>query len=181
MNQLKKNWILLLVILVNPGCSEEDNPVNPPVVDKVLFNTSFEKNGQPSEDGWRINSGLVNNFSADVPDSGGSYSLVLEAGWNGGTAEIQVPALLQYSNYQLSIYSKFHQIEGRAFLSQMRNGNVVSENSVTINDTTWNAYTLSANFSLMEGDSLKVTLYGGLTQLVSGESYFDLCKLDAIE
>jgi hypothetical protein len=180
MNHIKKYWIPILFILVNTTCSDENNPVNPPL-EKVLFSTSFEKNGQPSGDGWRITSGLANNFSTDAPDSGGSYSLVLEAGWNGGTAEIQIPALTQYSNYQLSFYSKFHHFEGRAFLSQIRDGNVISEKSVSIIDTTWIAYSLSANFSLMQGDSLKVTLYGGLTQLISGETYFDLCKLVAVD
>ena len=180
MNHLKKYWLPILFILVYTACSDEDHPVIPPP-EKVLINTSFEKNGQPSDDGWRINSGLTNNFSTDVPDSGGSYSLVLEAGWNGGTAEIQVPALTQYSNYQLSFYSKYRQFEGRAFLSQIRGGNVVSESSISIDDTTWNAYSLSANFSLMEGDSLKVILYGGLTQLISGETHFDLCKLEAVD
>ena len=163
------------------GCSEEKNPIIPPPVDNLLIETSFEENGQPSSDGWKITSTLSDNFSTDVPDSGGSYSIVLEAGWDGGTAEVQVPALFQYSNYLLSFYSKFNQLEGSATLSLIREGNVVSENSVTIDDTTWSAYSLPANFSIMQGDSLKVTLYGGLSQLIQGQTNFDLCKLVVVE
>lgn len=179
--QINIVWIFIAIILVIQGCSGEDNSVNPPVVDKILFNTSFEENGQPSSKGWKIISGLTNNFSTDVPDSGGSYSLMLEAGWNGGLAKIQVPALLQYSRYQLSFYSKFYQIEGRATVYLIRGGHVVSENSVTINDTTWKPYLLAVNYSLSRGDSILVTLYGGFTQLLYGQTYFDLCKLEALD
>jgi hypothetical protein len=179
-DQIKNYSILVLLFLMNYGCSEDDNPVNPPV-EKVLLNTSFEENGQPSAEGWKIISGLSDNFSTDTPDSGGSYSLVLEAGWNGGLAKIQVPTLLQYSQYQLSFHSKFYQIEGRATLYLIRGGNVVSENSLTIDDTTWTSYSLSANYSLIQGDSLLVTLYGGYTQLLYGQTYFDLFKLEALD
>jgi hypothetical protein len=179
-NNLKKYLILLLFIIFNYGCSEEENPINPPE-GNLIINTSFEKNGQPSSDGWKVTSTLPNNFSNDVPDSGGSFSLVLEAGWVGGFAEIKVPALVQYSNYKLSFWSKYSAFKGSATLSLLRNGTAIKENSVTVNDIVWGNYSVSDTFSVVQGDSIMVQLSGGYAQLLPGETYFDLCKLEAFE
>jgi hypothetical protein len=146
-----------------------------------LLNSSFEQNGQPSSDEWKITSTLPNNFSNDVPDSGGSFSLVLEAGWVGGFAEIKVPALVQYSNYKLSFWSKYSAFKGSATLLLLRNGTAIKENSVTVNDIVWGNYSVSDTFSVVQGDSIMVQLSGGYAQLLPGETYFDLCKLEAFE
>ena len=69
--------IILLVTLFISSCSKEENSVNPPTSGNFLINTSFEKNGFFSADGWTLPSNI--DSSSLVPLNGGKYSLGLIA------------------------------------------------------------------------------------------------------
>lgn len=176
---LKTYFITLFLSLIIFGCSEEENTVNPPA-GNLLFETSFEKNGYFSFDGWTLPAG--SDSSTDVPAQGGKYSLLLNATWGPELyAEFKVPVLTQFIDYKLSFWSKYSLVNGKAILSLIRDGSTVKEKSVLIKDIVWSSYSISDTFSVAAGDSFLVQFTAGSNQLFPAETYFDLCKLEAFE
>ena len=175
--------ISILITFFVSSCSENETSVNPPS-GNTLINTSFEKNGQFSADGWTLPA--QSDSSKDVPPNGGNYSLLLKASWFPELyAEIKVPVLSQYNNYKLSFWSKSTGVTGgvygRGILSLLRNGSTLKSKSITVDDIIWRSYTIVDTFSVAEGDSFLVQLTAGISQLLPGDTYFDLCTLEAVE
>ena len=173
--------IILLAIFIS-GCTEETT--TEPSEENLLINTSFEKNGMFSADGWTLPSN--SDSSSDVPANGGKYSLLLYSNAPPEVfAEIKVPAMTQFSDFRLSLWSKSigvtNNVYGKAILSLIRNGSVIKSQSVTLDDISWRNYSIEDTFSVAENDSFKVQLSGGVNQILGGSTYFDLCKLEAIE
>lgn len=170
---------ILCSVLLLWNCDECSTCTNPPGdEDKILVNTSFEKNGNPSADGWIITLG---DFSTDTPAHGGEYSIFIEAGNPGGFVETQVAALSSMNIYHLSFWAKSKFVIGGTNLSFVRNGSVVNQKRLSIPDTIWTMYILTDTFQVNQGDSIRIQFYAGISPIVPGGSYFDLCKLEAIE
>lgn len=175
--------ISILIAFFVVSCSEEETSVNPPS-GNALINTSFEKNGKFSADGWTLPT--QSDSSADVPPNGGTYSLELESNQPPELyAEIMVPVLTQFNSYRLSFWSKSNGVSsgiyGKAILSLIRNGSEVKSISMTLDNIVWSSNTIADTFSVANGDSFKVQLSGGANQLLPGNTKFDLCKLEAVE
>jgi hypothetical protein len=175
--------VFILFALIIYSCTSEDNSVNPPSANS-LINTSFEKNGYFSTDGWILPA--QSDSSKDVPANGGNYSLLLKASWFPELyAEIKVPVLSEYNNYKLSFWSKSSGVTsgvfGRGILSLLRNGSTIKSKSITVNVNNWRSYTIIDTFDVAEGDSFLVQLTAGISQLLPGDTNFDLCTLEAIE
>jgi len=173
---------VLMIICIN-SCSEQETSVNPPP-ENTLINTSFEKDGKFSTEGWSLP--VESDSSTMVPPDGGRYSLKLKSSQPPENfAEIKVPVLLQFNNYKLSFWSKANGITsgvfGRAVLSLVRNSTVIKSESISVSDIDWNSYSIADTFTVAEDDSFLVQLSGGMSQLFSGETYFDLCVLEAIK
>lgn len=172
--------LFILFALLTSSCTKEENSVNPPSGIAIL-NTSFEKDGFFSAEGWTLSSN--SDSSTDAPTDGGKYSLLLESNWGPELyAEIKVPVLTQYNNYKLSFWSKSTGgVYGRAVLSLLRNGSVIKSQSKMVEFNTWHSYVISDTFSVAQGDSFLVQLSAGINQLFTGNTYFDLCTLEAVE
>jgi hypothetical protein len=173
---------MLLTFFVS-SCSEDETSVNPPSANS-LINTSFEKNGYFSDDGWTLPA--QSDSSNEVPANGGNFSLLLKASWFPELyAEIKVPVLSEYNYYKLSFYSKSSGVTsgvfGRGILSLLRNGSTIKSKSITVNDINWRSYTIVDTFNVADGDSFLVQLTAGISQLLPGDTYFDLCTLEAVE
>ena len=180
------NKKFLLVILSSLfllwNCDECSNCPDPPgEEDKILVNTSFEKNGNPSANGWIISQPPLGNFMTDAPPEGGTYSVALEAGNPGGKATITVKSLTDFDIYMLSFYAKFEKINGTASLFFIKNGAVSKENIISVTDTSWTLYSITDTFQTSAGDSIRILFRGGGTPSMAGKTFFDLCKLEAVE
>lgn len=172
------NLIFLLLVLFLTGCTDEETTQPPD--ENTLINTSFEKEGQPYADGWTLPAGA--KFSTDTPFNGGSYSLKLESTQAPEQyAYIKVPGKVEYNFYQLTFSAKYIDVRGRAILSIIRNGSVVKEVSISIDELDWSSYSIADTFNVAVGDSFMVQLTGGIVPFLPGETHFDLCKLQAVE
>ncbi len=65
---LNKFLFVFILLFIICSCNEEEPTA--PTEENLLLNTSFEKNGQASSDGWTLPNG--SNSSTDVPPDGGS-------------------------------------------------------------------------------------------------------------
>jgi len=168
---------LILLTFFISGCTEQETTA--PTVENLLLNTSFEKNGRFTSDGWSLPA--QSDSSVDVPPNGGSYSLELEASQPPESyAQITVPVNTQFSNYKLTFWSKYSVIEGKAVLSLIRNGSAIKSLSILVEDIVWKSYSIQDTFNVASGDSFMVQLTGGSSQLLTGKTYFDLCQLQGI-
>jgi len=97
-------------------------------------------------------------------------------------AQITVPVNAQLSNYKLTFWAKSTSIEvnGLAILSLLRNGSVIKEKSIPVNNIVWRSYSIADSFSVASGDSFMIQLTA-ISQLFLGKTYFDLCKFGPIE
>jgi len=176
--------IILLALLISLflfSCNEDE--VTEPTAENLLLNTSFEENGVASAEGWKLPQS--SEFSTDVPPNGGSFSLKLIANSPPEYAYITVPVKTNYTINRLKFWSKStsvtSNIYGEASLTLLRNGAELKSRSIQIDVITWTTFSIQDTFDVAEGDSFKVQLSGGFTQLLPGEAYFDLVQLQGIK
>ena len=183
MYKLSSKFILIVILaFLIFSCNQEET--TEPTEENLLINTSFENNGRFSTDGWSLSS--LSDSSNDVPPNGGNFSLVIDASQPPEVyTSIKVPVKTQYSKNRLSFWSKSSGVSsnvyGKAVLSLVRNGAELQSQSIQIDVIKWELFTLEDTFSVAEGDSFLVKFSGGLSQLLSGKTYFDLCQLQGIE
>lgn len=169
--------LFILFALFICGCTEEET--TEPTDENTLLSSSFEKNGKFSSDGWSLPA--FADSSNDVPTGGGNFSLVLDASSPPEVyAQIKVPVKTNYNEFKLTFWSKYSVIEGKVILSLVRNGSVIDSSSIMIDDIIWKSYTIQDTFTVAAGDSFMVQLTAGISQLLPGKTYFDLCRLYGI-
>jgi hypothetical protein len=171
----------ILFVLLISACTEDD-PTEPTDENTLLY-TSFEKNGVFSADGWKLPAQYES--STDVPAGGGNFSLVLSASNPPDTAYIKVPVKTQFQKFKLTIWAYStgvtSGINGEVILSLVRNGSVINSSSVLVDGIIWENYAIQDTFSVAAGDSFMVQLTAGVSQLLPGKTYFDLCRLYGVD
>jgi len=167
-----------LFVLFIYGCTEEET--TEPTDENTLLSSSFEKDGKFSADEWKLPA--QSDSSTDVPPSGGNFSLLLEASQPPEVyAQIKVPVKTDYNEFKLTFWSKYSVIEGKVILSLVRNGSVIDSSSIMVDDIIWKSYSIQDTFSIAAGDSFMVQVTAGISQLLPGKTYFDLCRLYGID
>jgi len=178
MLQIRVLIIATVLIFILAGCSNESS-TNPPTGNTIM-ETSFESDGKFYTNGWTLTS--LSDSSTDVPPDGGNFSLKLKAGQPPEVyAEMKIPVSIMANEYRFSFWSRYSTIQGKAILSLIRNGASIKSRSIQIDEIVWRSFSITDTFSVAAGDSFLVQLTGGFSQLLSGETYFDLCRLEAIE
>jgi len=179
LNFRRLSYLFLALLII--GCTEDD-PTEPTDENTLLY-SSFEKNGKFSSEGWTLPS--QSDSSTDVPAGGGNFSLVLEASNPPESAHIKVPVKTGFNTFKLTFWAKStgvtSGIYGEAILSLVRNGSVIDSSSILVNDIIWKSYSIQDTFSVAAGDSFMVQLAAGISQLLPGKTYFDLCRLYGVD
>jgi len=179
LNFRRLSYIFLALLII--GCTQDD-PTEPTDENTLLY-SSFEKNGKFSSEGWTLPS--QSDSSTDVPAGGGNFSLVLEASNPPESAHIKVPVKTNFNEFKLTFWAKStgvtSGINGEAILSLVRNGSVIDSSSILVDLNIWKSYTIQDTFSVAAGDSFMVQLTAGISQLLPGKTYFDLCRLYGVD
>ena len=174
--------LLVIVSLILFACAEDET--TEPNEDNLLYETSFENNGSFSSDGWSLSA--HSRSSTQKPPGGGSYSLEIEATDPPEIySSIKIAAKTQYTINRLTFWSKssgyVSGVYGKAILSVVRNGAELQSKSILIDKIDWSTFTIQDTFAIAAGDSFLIKLTGGMNQLLSGNSYFDLVQLQGIK
>ncbi len=173
---IRLSYILFALLIF--GCTQDD--LTEPTDENTLLYSSFEQNGKFSSDGWILPA--LSDSSYDIPSGGGTFSLELEASQPPEVyAQIKVPVKTNFNEFRLTFWSKFSVIEGKAILSLVRNGSIIDSTSILVNNLIWQSYSIQDTFSVVAGDSFMVQLTAGISQLLPGKTYFDLCTLYGVE
>lgn len=181
-NLVKKIFLLFGLLFFIYTCADDETTA--PTEENLLLNTSFEKKGKFSTDGWTLPT--LSDSSNDVPPNGGNFSLKLQS--NAPPEEyafIKVPAKLQYSIFKLSFWGKStgvsSNIPGKAVLSLVRNKAEINSQSILVDQISWQSFSIQDTFNVIQGDSIIVKFSGGINQLFAAQAYFDLCQLQGIK
>lgn len=174
--------LLVIVSLILFACAEDET--TEPNEDNLLYETSFESNGRFFSDGWSLSS--LSDSSNSTPPGGGNFSLVIDASQPPEVfSSIKVAAKNQYSINRLTFWSKASgvtsNVYGKAVLSVVRNGAELRSKSILIDQINWQSFSIQDTFTVAAGDSFLIKFSGGLSQLLSGKSYFDLVQLQGIK
>jgi hypothetical protein len=165
------------------GCSKS-NPTGPSSGGDLLANPSFELNGSPSLQDWTqaYTDTSVHFFSSDVPPDGGRYSIVIDAVWGPPyTVSQAVPADAGNHRYEFSAWAKRSGFGGQMRISLQRSDSTYFEKTMNIVDTAWTQYSIIDTVTAESGDSVVVSVTGGFSQLLFGQTYFDDCDLERID
>jgi hypothetical protein len=170
---------LLLFLLAS--CKSE-NPTTANGGPTVFLNSSFESTGTPSSDGWTISSSPMGGFATDVPTNGGNYSIFLQASNPGGSATINIALPFGVHLFRFSVWAKTGSVAGHADLVYVPSvGQSMRLYQIDVPDTTWRQYSIVDSLPSQTGDSIKVVLSAGFSELIFSRTYFDLCKLEQIQ
>lgn len=177
---------MVFLIFCTPGCkesgsgsieNEEESSGN------LLLNPSFESNGTPSLEHWSVQDTSLVRFSPDVPPGGGSFSVSIEANWGpSGFVRTAVPVPAGAHRCRLSWWGKkTGQIYGGANLGIQKSDTLILFPKVSYtSDSTWTEYSSLDTITTEAGDELVVTFFGGVSQMQTGTTYFDLCSLEIL-
>ena len=186
----QKVAILLMVlssgVVINSCNKSVDTPTGPPPVTGVnlLTNSSFESNDSASLQGWRrsINNNSLIGFTHDTPNDGGVWSIKLETVWPPPLfVQTTVAAPAGTHRYQLSTLAKAAGAGGRFSLTLKRNDTLTIRKTLYIFDGAWTSRYFLDTLTTVAGDSFVVTLYGGGSMSDTGQTFFDLCKLEKLD
>ena len=171
-----------------------DTIVDPPKDNNLIANSSFESNGNPSLEGWRVywpGTALVQTVQ-DAPPGGGSWSVAIQNGAimsnNQVEYHIATPATGRHA-YRLSFLGKYTS-GNRLLLScqigeiSLHRGNTMYSDSkwaVKMDTTFWKLYSVIDTLDTRTGDSLVVRLAGCMEGSPSATTYFDLCRLEILD
>ena len=181
---MKRHMVFVLIVglwlLVSSGCNTNGSPLVGLQGANLIANASFEKNGQPTLEGWFVRDSSAVQFAKDAPPGGGIWSLLLHA---------QMPAPLPFSPsmyiplrsgrhvLSLAFWGKSQSVHGGVVLAVKRGTRWERAIFHPAMDTTWSHYTLQDTLTLEPGDSLFVQLFGGGSEVLPGRTYLDLVEL----
>jgi hypothetical protein len=169
--------ILSILLLVFCSCTQYVEPDDPQPESKTLIFTSFESGGTASLDNWISPGPPIVKFATDVPPYGGKYSIFLKAREIGAYVYKTVRALEGTHNYLLTFWSKSTEDPGSLEIYLKQDGDKVDKKREVIRKAEWTAFTIEAEFTASESDSIEVMLVGSLYTVPQGFNYFDLIKL----
>jgi len=144
--------MIILVGLINCKRVNEALVAEPEWVD-LIKNFSFEARGNPSIEGWKFQSNVLDfpSFSEDTPPEGGDWSVVLSAGDRTYaklyTVLFPPPGFLIY---QFRFWAKSPQKQGYVRLYHNENLLMVLD----VNSSDWLLYQQSGRLQIVAGDSI---------------------------
>ncbi len=146
---------------------------------QVLLEESFERDGQPSHEGWEV---PLASFANEAPEDGGQWSLQLEPGWapDEGYGKICLSDTPGQSKYRLTVWAKDVHASGRGYVSLgvLSGGEITQERRVFVNSPQWAPVTLEVTLNLQPGEEICIKLSAGMTEVATWQVRFDRVRLE---
>lgn len=173
-------FILLLFALLLFRCS--DSIIIPANENNLIPNPSFEKNGESTAVYWFVNFPSLVHFANDTPPNGGNWAITIDVLWGIGNDVISTVKIPEGTHiYKFSFWSKYFVKPGYADLSLVTADSIFIINHFQINNDVWTNYSMTDTITSNFGDSLRIILSGGFSNVAPGNTFFDLCTLELLE
>ena len=177
--------IYALLFLAIFNCEKNKDIIKPErPTNQILLYSSFEKDGQPGNNGWLIKDESSENYSTDVPPGGGNYSLSLRGdslNLLGEWARIILPAIDGNNIYRFSFWCKQQGACGivHIYVKTSDTSGYYTKSKLAC-DSLWSYYTIVDTIQTNENDSLMLLIGSEHAWVPDGKAYFDLCKLEKL-
>ena len=177
---LLPSFVLLLFTILFSRCS--DSIIAPEISNNLIPNPSFELNGVSSVAFWFVNMPSIVNFTNDTPPVGGNWAITIDVLWGSGNDVISTVLIPEGTHiYKFSFWSKYSNKPGYAELLLDAPDSLYQINRIIVDSESWKNYSILDTISSVSGDSLQIKLSGGFSNIVPGNTYFDLCTLELLE
>lgn len=173
---------VLVTLAVVLGCDGPTQPRGDSSTADLLPNGSFERDGQPSLEGWRLLKPSLARSVEDAPTGGGVWSLQLDADWapSLGVAFTAVRGVRTGDRLHLTTTARAANADGGAIVELMTGHVPFSFSTVrwaATSSTAWTELSVDDTVSLSPGDSVWVVLSSPPTEVVARSGRFDLVKV----
>ena len=177
---LLPTFVLLLFAILSSRCS--DSIIAPDNKNNLIPNPSFELNGVSSAAFWSVNMPSLVNFTNDTPQGGGNWAVTIDVLWGSGNDVITTILIPEGTHiYQFSFWSKYSSKPGYAEILLSAQDSLSQINRIIVDSRSWKKYSILDTITSVSSDSLQIKLSGGYSNLLPGETYFDLCTLELLE
>lgn len=176
-------YAALLLGLLQMSCSKSVvGPIPGPAKGSIL-DESFERDGRPTLEGWRVVNPSVTILVPEPAPGGGEWSLGLEADWAPTTGLVTrpIPGIQDGDVLRLSAFVRAVDMDGGGSISLSvgprygLRGNRVKRAFAA--STSWTLVSIQDTVPLAPGDSVWVTLSSFHTEVTRRQGRFDLVWL----
>jgi len=132
--------------------------------ENLIYNPSFEFNGQPSTAGWSILDTTLVRVVQGAPPGEGNWSLWIAPQYGpisaGGFATTNITGQSGMSNYTLSFweYNFSYIFSGMVIITQLRKGSIIYSDYIHADTTSWSLFTKKFQLSILPTDTLQISL-----------------------
>jgi hypothetical protein len=184
--QVTAPFAALFLALLQMSCSKSVVGPIPGPADATLLDESFERDGQPTLQGWRIANPSVTTLVPEPGPGGGGWSLGLEADWTptSGLVIRPIPGIQDGDVLRLSALVRAVDAAGGGTIILSvgprygLRGNRVKWASAA--STSWTHLSVQDTVTLPPGDTVWVTLSSFHTEFIRRQGRFDLVTLKRI-
>lgn len=174
--------ISLSVSIMNICCQQ---PVDA-TESSIIFTSSFELDGQPSINGWRLPPGEnYTSFVDQAPPEGGKWSLRLSPGRppSEGYIEKVLSGINRTGIFKSSVWTTTNdQIQGSSVsLSQIRNNETINANTTSNFTYEWAKIILIDTLEIIPSDTIIIKLSAGGAEISTAIILFDLVTFEQVE
>lgn len=178
--------ILLLSLLI--GCG--DTPTGPRQESggNLLPNGNFEKNGEPTLEGWQATSEDSANLTEDAPPNGGKWSLFRETEWLPAPLGLLSEPLTGFQNNDILRLSGFVRavgVYGGGYIGLLvgSGSNRSMSKIITTSEAEWTFLSFDDTLLVTERDSIWVVLDALSTEIAEDPTgaLFDLISLEKLK
>jgi hypothetical protein len=173
----------VVLALVQLSCTKSVVGPIPQPAEELILDGSFERNGEPTLEGWRITNPSVTTLVRDPAPGGGDWSLALDADWAPTTGYVTMPILGVRDGdvLRLSAFVRAADAEGGGSIALV----VGPSYGLQLDRARW-AHTSSASWTrlsvqdtvqLAPGDTVWVALSSFHTEIMRRQGRFDLVSL----
>ena len=176
----------VVLALVQISCGDSAVGPIPRHGGAVILHESFERDGKPTLDGWRVANPSLATLVRQPAPGGGTWSLGLEADWAPTTGYITMPILgiRDGDVLKLSAYVRAVNAEGGGSIGLSVGPSYGLWGSRTkrayTTNTSWTLLTVQDTISLAHGDTVWVSLSSFNTEIMRRAGQFDLVTLSRI-
>ena len=178
--------VAALLTLMQLSCTKSVVRPIPQPAEELILDGSFERDGKPTLNGWRITNPTVTTLVREPAPGGGEWSLALEADWAPTTGYVTMPILRVRDGdvLRLSAFVRAVDAEGGGSIAlsvgpsyglRLNRGKWAYASS-----TSWTLLSVQDTVSLAPGDTVWVALSSFHTEITRRQGRFDLVSLRRI-
>jgi len=178
--------VAALLTLMQLSCTKSVVRPIPQPAEELILDGSFERDGKPTLNGWRITNPTVTTLVREPAPGGGEWSLALEADWAPTTGYVTMPILRVRDGDVLRLSAFVRAVDadgggsialsvGPSYGLRLNRGKWAYASS-----TSWTLLSVQDTVSLAPGDTVWVALSSFHTEITRRQGRFDLVSLRRI-